>query len=184
MSGEYLVRPVGPEELADSSDLQVFEQTIRATPAQIFEVFADAKSWPEWVEAITHAEWTSPPPYGAGSTRDVTLRGGILLKEEFVLWEEGERMFFTITAMNRPLFESFAEEYKLTDNGDGSCSLRWSLHLRARWFVRPLVAMIRPFMTRSNQASLRALARYVEGRYSSLGRATRSTWTDAAHDRS
>lgn len=165
MSRWYPVRRVSPEELRSSPQLLAFEETVKATPSQIFEVFADAGAWSEWVEAITEAKWSSSPPFGRGSTRDVTLKGGIVLREEFVVWEEGERMVFVITAMSLPLFESFAEEYQLRDNKDGSCSLRWSFHLRARWFVRPLVAMIRPFMTRSNQASLRAFARYVERRY-------------------
>lgn len=59
-------------------------QVIAATPEQIFEVFEDPDAWPQWVPPIKHVEWTSPKPFGQGTTRTVTMKGGIILEEEFM----------------------------------------------------------------------------------------------------
>ncbi|WP_197501797.1 SRPBCC family protein, partial [Mycobacterium sp. 1164985.4] len=34
------------------------------TPEQLFEVLADAESWPHWATVITEVTWTSPEPRG------------------------------------------------------------------------------------------------------------------------
>lgn len=47
------------------------------TPEQLFEVLADASSWPHWASVITNVTWTSPEPRGVGTTRTVEMRGGI-----------------------------------------------------------------------------------------------------------
>jgi hypothetical protein len=48
------------------------------TPEQLFEVLADAESWPRWATVITKVTWTSPEPRGVGTTRLVEMRGGIV----------------------------------------------------------------------------------------------------------
>src|SRR5918997_1452488 len=47
------------------------------TPEQLFEVLADAESWPQWATVITKVTWTSPEPRGIGTTRTVHMRVGI-----------------------------------------------------------------------------------------------------------
>src|ERR1700739_5118904 len=64
------------------------------TPEQVFEVFADAESWPRWASVITKVTWTSPEPRGVGTTRTVDMRGGIVGNEEFLAWEPFTRMAF------------------------------------------------------------------------------------------
>lgn len=64
------------------------------TPEQLFEVFADAESWPHWATVITDVEWTSPEPRGVGTARTVTMRGGIIGDEEFLAWEPFSHMAF------------------------------------------------------------------------------------------
>ncbi|MDT5211644.1 MAG: hypothetical protein QOF67_4059, partial [Mycobacterium sp.] len=64
------------------------------TPEQLFEVLADAESWPHWATAITKVTWTSPEPRGVGTTRTVNMRGGIVGDEEFLAWEPYSHMAF------------------------------------------------------------------------------------------
>ena len=64
------------------------------TPEQLFEVLADAESWPHWATAITKVTWTSPEPRGVGTTRIVNMRGGIIGDEEFLAWEPFTHMAF------------------------------------------------------------------------------------------
>lgn len=67
------------------------------TPEQLFEVLADPQAWPRWATVITKVTWTSPEPFGAGTTRIVEMRGGIVGDEEFISWEPFTRMAFGST---------------------------------------------------------------------------------------
>ncbi|WP_197509088.1 SRPBCC family protein, partial [Mycobacterium sp. E3247] len=62
------------------------------TPEQLFEVLADAESWPRWASVITKVTWTSPEPRGVGTTRVVEMRGGMVGNEEFLAWEPFSHM--------------------------------------------------------------------------------------------
>lgn len=97
---------------------------IAATPEDVFEAFEDAASWPAWAPPIKRVEWTSPPPFGVGTTRTVTLIGGVG-KEVFIAWERGRRMAFRFTETSMPNTAAFAEDYQVTDLGDGWTRVRW-----------------------------------------------------------
>jgi hypothetical protein len=58
-----------PFRFSNSVDLAI-------TPEQLFEVLADAEAWPKWAKVITRVTWTSPQPYGVGTTRTVDMLGG------------------------------------------------------------------------------------------------------------
>jgi hypothetical protein len=60
-----------PYRFTNSVDLAI-------APQQLFEVLADAESWPHWASVITNVTWTSPEPRGVGTTRTVDMRGGIV----------------------------------------------------------------------------------------------------------
>jgi hypothetical protein len=51
-----------PLHFSNSVDLAI-------TPEQLFEMFEDAESWPRWVSSLTKVIWTSPQPFGPGTTR-------------------------------------------------------------------------------------------------------------------
>ena len=76
-----------PSVFRNSVDLAI-------TPEQLFEVLADAESWPRWAPVITKVTWTSPEPRGVGTTRTVKMRGGIVGNEEFIAWEPFSHMAF------------------------------------------------------------------------------------------
>lgn len=97
---------------------------IAATPADVFDAFEDAASWPAWALPIKHVEWTSPPPFGVGTTRTVTMVGGVG-KEVFIAWERGRRMAFRFTETSMPNTAAFAEDYQVTDLGGGRTRVRW-----------------------------------------------------------
>src|SRR5437879_8544992 len=67
---------------------------IMATPEQIWAAFEDASSWPRWATVIKHVEWTSPKPFGVGTTRTVTMAGKMIGYEEFIAWEPYTKMGF------------------------------------------------------------------------------------------
>lgn len=85
---------------------------VPATPAAIFEVFENGPAWTEWFEGITDVEWTSPKPYGVGTTRTVSL-GAMKVSEHFFTWEQDKRFSFYFTETNLPFVKALVEDYLL-----------------------------------------------------------------------
>jgi len=122
-------RAVGLEFFDLAPHRFVAEEIVTATPAQIFDVFEDPESWTVWALPIQKVEWTSPKPYGVGTTRTVSMIGGLAVVERFIAWERGTRMAFCVESSTSGTLESFAEDYHVTELGDGRCRVRWIVGL-------------------------------------------------------
>ncbi len=110
-----------PNRFTNSVELNI-------TPEQLFEVLADAESWPRWAKVITNVEWTTPEPRGVGTTRLVTMRGGLLGSEEFLAWDEHTMMAFRFNEASEKRIKAFAERYDVVPTASG-CELTWTLAL-------------------------------------------------------
>ncbi|MGV0603675.1 SRPBCC family protein [Mycolicibacterium sp. XJ1904] len=99
------------------------------TPEQLFEVLADAESWPHWATVITEVTWTSPEPRGIGTTRTVKMRGGIVGDEEFLAWEPYSRMAFRFNEASTGSIAAFAEDYRVVQTPRG-CHLTWVMAMK------------------------------------------------------
>ncbi|MBB5160447.1 hypothetical protein HNP02_000375 [Mycobacterium sp. AZCC_0083] len=86
------------------------------TPEQLFEVLADAESWPHWATLITKVVWTSPEPRSIGTTRTVSMRGNIVGDEEFIAWEPFSHMAFRFNQSTSNALSAFAEDYRVVPN--------------------------------------------------------------------
>jgi hypothetical protein len=122
-----------PHRFANSVDLAI-------TPEQLFEVFHDAAAWPRWVKALTKVTWTSPQPFGPGTTRAVHLRGGIVGHEEFFGWDEPSRIAFRFNAMSTRLVTAFSERYDV-EPIPGGCRLTWSVGIDVPGAAQPFVRL-------------------------------------------
>ncbi len=81
-----------------------------------------------WCRILDSIEWTSPRPFGVGTTRTANaLKGTNILHEEFFIWEEGRRMAFYVLESSSPLFKRFAEDYVVEPTGERSCTFTWTL---------------------------------------------------------
>ncbi len=69
-------------------------EEVGVSAQRLFDIFLDAESWTKWVTAITNVEWTSAFPLQVGSTRSVTMLGGMVGHEEFIAWDEPHHMAF------------------------------------------------------------------------------------------
>jgi carbon monoxide dehydrogenase subunit G len=135
------------------------------TPEQLFEVFADETSWPRWASVITDVAWTSPPPRGVGTTRTVTMRGGIVGDEEFLAWEPFTRMAFRFNTASTGSIAAFAEDYRIVPTG-GGCRLTWVMAMKPNGVAAKLgMAAGRPVMGWLFQRFLENLRRYTDERY-------------------
>jgi len=162
MSDYFECTPVGVEFLEQTKNVFVAKEIVRATPAQIFEVFEDAHAWTVWAMPIQKVEWTSPKPFGVGTTRNVHMMGDMIGYEEFVEWEHGKRMAFTFLGCSKDATEKFLEDYRVTDLGDGTCSVEWHMAMDVKGFSRHMMPLTRPIMRMANRRMFKKFREYTE----------------------
>jgi carbon monoxide dehydrogenase subunit G len=137
------------------------------TPEQVFEVLADAESWPQWAPVITKVTWTSPEPFGVGTTRTVNMRGGIVGDEEFLAWEPYSHMAFRFNEASTKSIAAFAEDYRVVPT-PGGCHLTWVMAMKPNGVAARLgLSLGRPVMARMFQKFLYNLRSYTDKRYAS-----------------
>ncbi|MEZ5573529.1 MAG: SRPBCC family protein [Halioglobus sp.] len=162
MSAHFECTKVGVEFLQQTPNVFVAREIIRATPDQIFDVFEDPHSWTVWALPILKVEWTSPKPFGVGTTRNVHMMGDMIGYEEFVAWERGKRMAFSFVGCSRAATEKFLEDYRVTDLGDGTCEVEWYMAMEAKGFSRHLMFLTRPAMRIANRRMFSKFRKFAE----------------------
>lgn len=162
MSDYFDCTKVGVEFLEQTANVFVAEEIIQASPEQIFEVFEDANAWTVWAMPIQKVEWTSPKPFGVGTTRSVYMMGGMIGYEEFVEWQRGKRMAFTFVGCNKNATDKFIEDYRVTDLGNGSCKVEWYMAMETRGFSRHLMFLTRPLLAFANRRMFKKFKQYTE----------------------
>ncbi|OUR89666.1 hypothetical protein A9Q81_21055, partial [Gammaproteobacteria bacterium 42_54_T18] len=105
-------RTVGMDFLKTAPNVIVHVVDIAATPEQIFTVFEDENSWPQWFSGIKGVDWTTPKPYGVDTTRTVSL-GALKVYEHFFHWEDNKRFAFYFAKTNLPFVKALVEDYLL-----------------------------------------------------------------------
>jgi len=110
-----------------------------AIPKRAEEVWADLTSDTplDWCRILQEVTWTSPRPFGVGTTRTVrALHGASVLKERYFRWEEGRRHSFHVVEASAPLFRWLAEDYLVEPGPDDSCTFTWTIAARPRGLAR------------------------------------------------
>ena len=145
----------------------VFQNSVdlAITPEQLFEVLADAESWPRWASVITKVTWTSPEPRGVGTTRIVEMRGGIVGDEEFLAWEPFSHMAFRFNECSTRSVAAFAEDYRV-EVIPGGCRLTWTMAQKPAGPARLVMFAVGPLLNLGLRRFLRNLRRYTDARYS------------------
>ena len=91
-----------------------------------------------WCRALSGVTWTSPRPFGEGTTRTARTPGGALaLKEIYFRWEEGRRKSFYVSEATLPLFRRFAEDYLVEELSPSSCRFTWTVASESPPAARP-----------------------------------------------
>ena len=90
-----------------------FSKELPVSPERLFAIFEDPDSWSRWATGIGGVEWTSPAPYGVGTTRTVTFWGGVKVYEDFIAWQPGREMAFTFYGTTELIWVSFGEHYRV-----------------------------------------------------------------------
>lgn len=90
-----------------------------------------------WLRGL-RLRWTSPRPFGVGTTRQGRMMGGLTTVDEyFFIWEEGRRYAFYATQMNVPIFKSFAEDYLVEPDAAERCRFTWRIAVTPSRLGRP-----------------------------------------------
>ena len=154
------LRKVGVEYLDQAPVHEVLTQDIATSADAAFRALEDAESWPEFLGPITEVIWTSPKPFGVGTTRTIKGRGATI-DEEFWGWEDGRAMGFCFTAASVPVFGAFAEEWRVEPTGDDSCRLIWRYAWETAGFARVLQPMLAFGFKRQGVGGLEKFAEYM-----------------------
>ena len=127
---------------------------------QAFDVFEDPESWPKWAPGIGSVEWTSPKPYGPGTTRTVRFWGGMAVYEDFNVFDRPREMCFRFYGTSERVWNAFGERYRVEALGDDRCRLEWTVAFDpAGWFGR-LQPLIRPALAVNFKLYMWLLKRY------------------------
>ena len=162
MSDYFECSKVGLEFLDETKNVFSAIEIVKATPEQVFDVFENAHSWTEWALPIQKVEWTSPQPYGVGTTRNVHMMGDMIGYEEFVAWDRGKRMAFSFVGCSKNATEKFLEDYRVTDLDNGSCRVEWYMAMDVVGFSRHMMFFTRPIMRLANRTMFRKFRKYTE----------------------
>ncbi|MBS1879007.1 MAG: SRPBCC family protein [Actinobacteria bacterium] len=97
-----------------------------------------------WCRILDEVRWTSPRPFGVGTTREVNaVRGTNVLREHYFRWEEGRQHSFYVAEASTPLARRFAEDYLVEPTGEGSCLFTWRICFEPRLLAAPAVPLNR-----------------------------------------
>lgn len=125
------------ESYFDRASQRFFRTWSIAQPAE--KVWAELTSEQplHWVRGL-RLRWTSPRPFGVGTTRQgKTVGGAVTIDEYFFIWQEGRRYAFYLTKMNVPLFRSLAEDYVVEPDDADGCRFTWRMAMTPSTLGRP-----------------------------------------------
>mgnify|MGYP006105797463 FL=1 len=91
--------PVGLDFIDRARVVAKVSVSLKASPAQVWQVLNDTDRWPEWFDGMKTARVTSAEWDGIGSTRQVKV-GPLTIDEKMVAWEPEQQWGFSVTDSN------------------------------------------------------------------------------------
>jgi Polyketide cyclase / dehydrase and lipid transport len=87
-----------------------------------------------WTKGMKRLTWTSPRPFDVGTTREIEMGSGFILRERFFRWQEGRRKTFSAVEGTLNIFRHLVEDYVVEPTEGGSrFSWRWAAELNQPW---------------------------------------------------
>lgn len=123
----FTLEQCGDDFLASAPQHEVGVFEIAQPARRVWEALTSEDTL-NWCRALSSVTWTSPRPFGEGTTRTVrTPLGALVLKEVYFRWDEGRRKSFYVRQATLPLFRRFAEDYLVEDTSPTSCRFTWTV---------------------------------------------------------
>ncbi|MEQ8559357.1 MAG: SRPBCC family protein [Henriciella sp.] len=129
------IEEAGEAFLDESSKVQLLSHEFPFPRDAVWKALRDGDTWTKWLP-ITKVEWTSPEPFGVGTTRTVWI-GKDVVEEVFIAWDEGHRMAFRFDRTTLPV-KAFVEDYQLHET-PGGCRLDWRFRGKAPFILGPII---------------------------------------------
>lgn len=145
--GYFACRPFGMADFDAANYRYVTNVELPCTPDALFDVFEDTESWTYWAVGIKKVTWTSPRPFGVGTTRTVTFVDGTEVYERFIAWERGRELAFVLEGHSTEIWHSFGERYRVRDLGNGRCHFEWTVSYEPRGGFAKAHPWVKPAMT-------------------------------------
>jgi hypothetical protein len=137
---------------------------VPASAARTFsEALEDGAAWPQWFPGIREVRWTSPQPFGVGTTRTVVLNS-FTVQEHFFRWEPGRRFSFYATHISMPVGHVLAEDWLLTDTGPNRCRFTYTTAMEPSLFLRLATPISRAQFNGAFKEGARGLAAFMAQR--------------------
>lgn len=133
------------ETFFDTAPMRFVYRIDVAVPVEtMWESLQSDESVAAWGPGVKAVRWTSPRPFGVGTTREVELAAGIAtVRERFLVWDEGKRYAFEVYESNRGGFRRFGENYVVEQRNGGS-RLTWTVAIELQPKLRRLAPVIGP----------------------------------------
>jgi hypothetical protein len=116
------------------------ESFFESAPAVFREVFEIPLPAPEvwseltgdnpfgWCTLVKRVAWTSPRPFGPGTTRTAWMLGGaFVIEERFFRWDEGRRSSFVVERASLPGYRRLGDDYLVEPVSAGSSRFTWTI---------------------------------------------------------
>ncbi len=147
---------------ADNAPFRFDESAeVSASASDVFEVFADIESWPNWFGNFKWGRWTSPAPHGLGSTRLVRV-GPLQVGERFLAWDPGRRFTYLMTDTNLPVVRAMLADWQLDELGPDRTRVRFSICYDLPLLLRPAHPLLKARFASMPGEGIDGLKPYVE----------------------
>ena len=161
----YTLEKVDMSYLDTAPNVITSSTQINATAEEVFAAMQKAETWVTAIEPMTDLKWTSPQPFGIGTTRTVYLdmpTGKTQVDEEFIAWEENKQMAFYFSHSSKKLFKALLEDYVIKDLGDGRSELTWKFAYQGAGIFRLIFWLMKGQVTKDNQKFLGSMKAHIE----------------------
>lgn len=164
MKKMYPLEPAGEDLLRRARAHSITERELPIAAEALFALFEEGETWCRFFPVIRKVEWTSPRPFGEGTTRTVTVIGGIRLEEVFWTWKPGARMGFALTASSNQALKGLVETYDFIPIAAERCRMRWEMGIEMNGAMRAGEARMAPSLAWTQRWCLGRLDELVERR--------------------
>ena len=131
MTRWHPLEPADADFLASAPHIFRYQKRYAASPEKVWESLVSDESLAAWGPMVKDVTWTSPRPFGVGTTRDVTAPGGSVMRERFFQWQDGHSKSFYVYESALPLFKRFAEHY-LVEPAGAETLFTWTLAIEPK----------------------------------------------------
>ena len=145
MARWHPLEPADDDFFASAPHVFRSQKRFAATPEEVWEQLTSDVSLAAWGPSIKKVTWTSPRPFGVGTTRDVVAPGGSTMRERYYRWDEGKSHAFYVYESALPIFRRFAENYIVEPDGDQTL-FTWVVAIEPKGAFRLPMKVLAPLL--------------------------------------